>query len=112
MTAQTVFNKIVRHLRKQGKKAKASPTLCAYLAEDGSKCAVGCLISDKHYNPSIEGASLSALSHDDLPAYLSEHWDFLMELQDIHDCFLPDNWNDMWIRLAKKHNLKVPAKCN
>ena len=111
MTKQTVFNKVVRFLRVQNKRAM-NGKVCAYRANDGSKCAVGCLISDKHYNPSIEGASLSALSHDDLPAYLSEHWDFLMELQDIHDCFLPDNWNDMWIRLAKKHNLKVPAKCN
>ena len=110
MTAQTVFNKIVRHLRKQGKKAKASPTLCAYLAEDGSKCAVGCMISKKNYKKAMEGSLLYSLIEKKLlPRHLLPHAQLLSCMQSIHDGCNVSAWEDAFQSTAEKFNLKVPA---
>jgi hypothetical protein len=52
MSLQTELNKIVAFMREQGKPAyDGAPGIggCRYRAEDGSKCAVGCRISDEQF---------------------------------------------------------------
>ena len=46
-TSQEAFDKVVRHLVAQGRPAlDLLNKNCAYLSEDGLKCAAGCLIPD------------------------------------------------------------------
>lgn len=72
MTLQEIFDTVVAHLRKQGRK---STTLvnqhCVYRAPNGDKCAIGCLIRDEDYDRSIEGLTVRAVRH-----YIGEllHW--------------------------------------
>jgi hypothetical protein len=58
MAKQEVFDTVVNHLFKQGKQAlrqsKCGDSICVYRAEDGSKCAFGCLIPDSEYNSKME----------------------------------------------------------
>lgn len=61
MTNQQIFDKVALHLLKQGKRAMSdwgnpNGLSCSYRGEDGTSCAVGCLIPDEHYVPAMEGA--------------------------------------------------------
>jgi hypothetical protein len=56
-TLQETFDKMVNHLRKQNSKsllADERDDTCAYRGKDGKMCAVGCLIEDEFYDPSLE----------------------------------------------------------
>jgi hypothetical protein len=55
MAKQEIFNRVVTHLFAQGKAAIDAKGTCSYRAPDGCKCAVGCLLPDEHYRPSMEG---------------------------------------------------------
>ncbi len=55
---QQVFDKIVSHLRSQGKQSRNTLGDCVYKNTDGTSCAVGCLIEDQFYSPDIEGLSV------------------------------------------------------
>lgn len=61
--AQTTFDKIVEHLRKQKTKAISATAGCCYRSghqPDGvMRCAAGCLIPDEIYRPFMEGRSLN-----------------------------------------------------
>lgn len=48
---QTVFNMVLKHLRKQGKRAMNRNESCRYRGPNGTKCAVGALIADEDYKP-------------------------------------------------------------
>ncbi len=54
---QAVFDKVVKHLLTQKRRSEGKQG-CAYRGKDGDMCAVGCLISDKAYDPEIEGHSV------------------------------------------------------
>lgn len=95
MKAQEVFDTVVRHLAKQGRRAVVADAdhgyVCRYHTPDGLKCAVGCLIPDDQYNPAIEGrmfSSLATAAHP--PAWVrdivdSGHQTLLFDLQRAHD---------------------------
>lgn len=52
---------IIRHLRKQGRKAEGPDGKCMYRAPNGDRCAVGCIIPDEQYKPDMEGVGATAL---------------------------------------------------
>ena len=54
-TKQGLFNHVVQHLLNQGRAALEVDNSCAYRTEDDLKCAVGFLIEDAYYLPSLEG---------------------------------------------------------
>jgi hypothetical protein len=54
-TKQQVFDQVVKHLLKQGKRAYQEGKGCRYRTDDGLKCAVGCLLPDAAYTPDMEG---------------------------------------------------------
>ena len=91
---QSIFDHVINHLLKQGKRSitlfpiSHPHTLCRYRNGSGDMCAIGCLLSDKEYTPSMEGKSIYQI---DLPIRLKSHLIFLSELQFFHDC--PSNWN-------------------
>lgn len=57
MTNQEIFDRVVRHLAKQGRPAAYDDGTCAYRMPDGEACAIGCLIPDENYSRRLEGKS-------------------------------------------------------
>lgn len=102
-TEQELFNRVKTHLLNQGAKAETDESthgikMCQYHAESGLKCAVGCLITDEVYRPSMEGLDLTD----------RELWDALLDsgidmggktlsilgmLQNVHDSNYPSDWS-------------------
>ena len=107
---QAVFDKAVKHLLTQKRRSKNKRGCCAYRSEGGGMCAVGCLISDKAYDPKIEGSIvretivLDALAESGVPTY-EKMKALLTNLQCIHDQRPIDLWKTDLQNLAKQHNL-------
>ena len=105
-TRQEIFDKVVKHARKQGKKSVRSDNenACMYRAEDGSKCFVGAIIPDSEYSEELENLSI-----DDIVAIgLLDFYDteFLQDLQSIHDDCDIDQWGKQFSMLAEKYGLE------
>lgn len=110
MNKQELLNKVWKHLRKQGRQARNPINdSCAYRGDDGTTCAIGCLISDRYYNPSMEGCTAGMIKNDiPLLRRFSSH--FLNELQSTHDnaseeSFVQEIDKEMK-NIAKEHGLK------
>lgn len=79
---QKIFDAVVEHLRRQGKRSKSqSGPSCLYRGPGGTACAVGALLTDKEA-ASIEGNSVYDIA---LPDRLLPHRMLLAELQLAHD---------------------------
>jgi len=98
MSPQEVFETIARHLFTQGVQAKAN-TVCLYRGDNGTKCAVGCLIPDDMYNPDMEEMALYRIVENAkqsdifrLPGYFFDDsvYHVLEAMQTVHDC--DGNW--------------------
>ena len=106
---QAVFDKAVKHLLTQKRRSK-NKRGCAYRGEGGDMCAVGCLISDKAYDPKIEGSSVynsqiqETLAESGVPTYRKMVF-LLIDLQYIHDETPISLWRGHLRTLAKQHNL-------
>ena len=109
MTKQTVFNKVVRHLRQQNRRAMNPYGSCQYRTPDGDKCAIGCLIPSKDYKKSMEGQSVEGLRDDKvLPKHLLRHVELLSRLQCLHDNTVPNEWEARLEHVAKDFKLTMP----
>lgn len=80
MDRQGIFDKVVKHLLTQNRKAQADTmmgrTMCMYLTPDGNKCAIGCLIPDGHPGQSQEGTVHDLFkAHPDLAEMLGAYLD-------------------------------------
>ena len=109
-TAQEVFDQVAKHLLTQMKKSASesapdSKDYCMYRGFDGTKCAAGCLISDDEYKLEFENLNWSHLSSTN---YLvpKEHCKLIKQLQNIHDCYEPEDWRVRLNNLAKNNHLK------
>jgi hypothetical protein len=60
MDKQAIFDKVTTHLLEQGRPAMNEHG-CAYRGEDGTKCAIGCLIPDDLYMPAFEEKSVNLI---------------------------------------------------
>lgn len=62
MELQTIFTQVIQHLVRQDRPSflEDEDDVCAYRGGDGAKCAVGYLISDKHYDKVIEHNNLNS----------------------------------------------------
>lgn len=109
-TAQEVFDKVVRHLAKQGERA-AIDDECQYRYQKAGEtllCAVGCLIPQEKYSPAMEyhpcqdEVVWSALG---LPKELQP---LLIALQETHDGALPKDWEWQLRRVASIYELTMP----
>ena len=98
MTPQEIFDTVARHLFTQGTRA-GKPVInldgevhdfeCLYRAPDGKTCAVGCLIPDAAYRPSMEGSgafTMRSMHEDVLPRWFMPNEGLLARLQQVHDC--------------------------
>ena len=106
MNMQEVYFKVRNHLLTQGRRAKIYDQ-CRYRAPNGDKCAIGCLIPDDKYDPSMEGhlISCSPLIQDAIGAS-EDHIDFLTDLQRVHDFSNPSEWNERLQAVALRYKLE------
>ena len=118
MNKQEVFDKVAKHLLTQKIKCVDSTGRCVYRGINGLKCAIGCLIPDDVYEPSMEGFVIhhwfgnTSLSGDGPNRKTSIDWmkpaamnDLLQSLQLIHDGYTPNEWQKQLKNVAKKHEL-------
>ena len=91
-TNQEAFDKVVRHLVAQGRPAINANGSCAYLSEDGRKCAAGCLIPEDVINLDFGGtwpelrATYPNLESDDVRDWIiSSAVDWLNKNSDLED---------------------------
>lgn len=126
LSKQQIFNRVSKHLLKQGRRSILPPTSprvgCAYRGVDGTKCAVGCLIADRDYSPDFEGKSILRVELANTSVILAKlrkalakagvlnSLPLLVDLQDLHDTRLVDEWPAALSRLASAHNLVFKPK--
>lgn len=114
MTEQTAFNIVKNHLLTQMTKSieenEFGDTQCLYRGPNGTKCAIGALITDEEYKR-IEDArckDLKVYEVEDLQIVSLQGLtiDFLEELQIIHDHYEVQDWKNQLEIFAKKYNLQ------
>jgi hypothetical protein len=112
MTKQEAFDKVVKHLLKQGEPA-FDGDICCYRTDDGKKCAAGCLIPDELYDPAWEGKAAFTLPQH-LFGQASEIVDALQAVHDDATAF--GDWLTEWkrgmIALAVKKGLDASLLTN
>lgn len=124
MNKQEIFDTVVTHLRKQGKRATRvssyyggdpTDTACAYRSSDGSSCAFGCLIQDSEYNPRFEGMSVVGVLRMDIcpqsllerlgissnDLYSNGNVELMQYLQKTHDLYKVDEWEAQFKQAAE-----------
>jgi hypothetical protein len=109
-TNQQTFDIVVKHLRKQGKRATSPETnTCQYRIKCKGKilkCAAGCLIPLKLYKPSLEGKMAKITNGPGkILRKLGHNLDLLTELQQIHDRTEVNFWEDKLKILANTWGL-------
>ena len=108
MNKQQMFNRVADHLLAQNDRSLNSNGDCVYRGSHGRKCAIGCLIPDELYDPSIEGHGVDIITAENhkIAAIIP---DFALplagELQALHDNYTPEVWRDELAGLAFKHGL-------
>lgn len=116
MTNQEVFDHVARHLLEQGARSvqeiggRRRPYMCNYRGARGLSCAVGCLIPDALYDPSMEGDRADDAvgpmgPHSDRFDYLHGAMPLLRSLQEVHDEVGPLAWKEALFRVATRHDL-------
>lgn len=103
LAAQTIFNRVVRHLNRQGKKSQHKigySDKCLYRGPNGLACAVGGILPDRLYCDKIEGAAVDGLFNPNntrynppIVKYFGEkNKKLLFSLQSCHDSYEPFLW--------------------
>lgn len=110
---QVIFDKVVSHLRLQGRQSKNTLGDCVYRNSNGSSCAVGCLIKDEFYSSNFEGCSVDEIG-DVISNSLNVSYrevvkceNLLNDLQSTHDYGLTQ-WEDDKDKFVLGDN--IPAK--
>ena len=112
---QTIFNKVAAHLLAQGRPSMGDyGGESAYHNYDGLRCAVGCLISNKHYSEDLEGYSVqhdrvlqAVKSSLGLQHLAPRTADLLSDLQELHDLTPPEEWREGLKELAHQYELEL-----
>lgn len=104
MSKQEAFDKVLNHLRQQGRAAVNSKGECVYRAPNGDMCAAGCLIPDKMYKEAFEGNDAY-----EIDVFSEEIEDLVEILQSAHDGWLQRDgvgaWEDQMKYIAQEYNL-------
>ena len=92
MTHKEAFDAVKTHLLTQNVQAyNPDNSVCQYRTPKGLKCAIGCLIPDSEYGPHFESMSLSGVQLA-CPSLRGLDYDFLSDLQRLHDGNTPRTW--------------------
>jgi hypothetical protein len=103
MTPQEIFDTVATHLFTQGERAgifvdeddDSGPEFeCRYRTPQGAKCAVGVLLPDEVYDPTMEGSSVQGICERgfQVPLWMASTLSLLMDLQQVHDEL--DSWDN------------------
>lgn len=114
LTMQEAFNIVWRRARDPHRSLLGDGSgTCAYRGDHGRKCFVGVLLPEEFYHSSMEKRSA-----DFVRAWrpeIDEFWallpfEFLQEIQDIHDETSPVLWKSaLRKRIAERWGLEVPG---
>jgi len=112
---QCIFNYVVNHLRFQGKKSERfkykNTKYCYYRGDNGTSCAIGCLISDEEYKPEIEELSINKIYFifNDLKTieWFHSNENLLFSLQRVHDHYPIENWEWEFHLISIKFGIQV-----
>lgn len=116
MSRQEIFNHVVSHLRKQGKRCMGERT-CAYVKGE-LRCAAGSFLSpeeakqvvDKGWNEDLGIASLLARMYIDVPydkVKLLADMQVIHDARYVHDEDAVEHWEDMLYDYAVKNGLTL-----
>lgn len=122
MDRQTMFDRVYRHFVID----RASPSVvftcgtvqCRYRGPNGERCALGLLIPDDAYEPTMEGTLALGLLDNKLCARLGidiDDVDFVDELQGAHDHSVDagagfhDDLESKLRHIAARYDLTVPS---
>lgn len=111
-TYQQTFDRVVKHLRKQGEKAQDDDG-CFYRIKRGNKllrCAAGCLIPKAKYKPTMENKSCDYFEPKQALIDLGHDVNFVRELQIIHDNFEVKDWEKQFQVIAARYNLNLQSE--
>lgn len=118
MNKQKTFNTVRDHLLAQGRRSKRrarksdpapGSSICLYRSPAGLSCAIGCLIPDDVYDPSIEGDPVYCLPpkiRKALGIRTDEDEELLFSLQNVHDNHDPRTWKNELTWVAEQYGLK------
>lgn len=117
MTKQEIYDKVCAHLAKQKAKAMKGNS-CVYRAEDGKRCAVGCLIPYNVWKKEIgydrNSDSLKTLLFESRTIHkmFGRNERILKSLQSVHDSSTGKaaTLRESLIRVAKEFRIKPGAE--
>lgn len=92
ITKQKTYNAVAKHLFTQGEPAMGSvddhpKAICMYRAEDGKRCAVGCLIPNDEYKEEFENKCAHTV-RGGCPTLQEHDLELLEALQEVHDTYV------------------------
>lgn len=102
------------HLLTQNKKSSRpdDPDRCLYRGPNGTSCAVGCLIPDAEYNPTImEGYSVNLIVEHS-PTTALHDLKLLSTLQEVHDSYLVELWPERLAEIYAHYHFPIPEILN
>jgi hypothetical protein len=111
-TEQEVFDHVVAHARRQGKKSgyigeESGDFLCMYRDGTGSSCFAGCLMTDQEYIDygveKCESDSWYTVTNEKVIS--SQNSDLIGKMQRIHDRCNIYSWEEHFKHLANAHSL-------
>lgn len=116
MTNQELYSTSRNHLLTQMQKSlrlrsseigkdSLYPSKCAYRGVGGLKCAVGCLIPDERYDPTLEGFSAYNERVQKATEHTKEQNALAGALQRVHDTCEPNNWQLQLDNVAERFEL-------
>jgi hypothetical protein len=107
VTAQEVFDQVVRTSLIQGKKSYDNKTdKCLYRGPNGTKCNAGQLIGDDEYQELWDINSYAWNTLVSKGAVPESHRSLITSLQRAHDNHAPDSWPYIYESVAEEHGLK------
>lgn len=116
MRPQTLFNRVVRHLLRQNKRAMQNGS-CMYRTDEGYKCAIGGVLPDSLYQPKLEGRGYTGLIDSGQVGVIAtkiekyfgkDNQQLAAALQSVHDFSTPCCWLDELKRIARDYKLAWP----
>lgn len=111
MTQQTIFDRVVRHYRKQRRRCPVEGQ-CFYRL-GGDMCFASSLIDSTHYVPDMEGHPVrDVIKAFTAPAWFRDNISFIEKLQTIHDTktnWLGDRMETILKMFAADHGLRMPS---
>jgi hypothetical protein len=109
---QQIFDQIANHLLTQNRKSQNKALVsknnsnngCRY-RHNGLKCAAGCLIGDNEYiAAAMEGKGWIELVREKIVPFTHGQY-LIVQLQAIHDDYLPRMWSTQLNNVAGQHGL-------